>query len=179
MQVWWGPERVLIYNDASLRLLGTRHPRVLARSGRDGFSIEVWSVIGPAIDRVFADGETSWCESVRLLIPHLVPEEETFVTFSFAPIAGDDGSVAGVFGSCVDVSETVIGNRRLTTLHKLGVACATARTADALARTLTSVLRDNTDIPYAVLYRVEDRTAHATSWIQTTDEDSQLPAHTN
>ena len=177
MQVWWGTERVLIYNDASLRLLGDRHPRVLARSGQDGFTPDVWDVIGPAIDRVFTDGETSWCESVRMLLPNLVPEEETFATFSFAPIVGDDGVVAGVFGSCVDVSETVIGNRRLGTLHKLGVACATARSSDALGKTITSVLRDSVDIPFAVLYRVEDRTIHATSWFHTTEEDSQLPAH--
>lgn len=176
MQVWWGRDRVLLYNDASVRILGTRHPRVLARSGCDGFTAEVWAVIGPAIDRVFADGETSWCESVPMQLPHLVAEQESFVTFSFAPIRGEDGSVAGVFGASVDVTETVLGSRRLSTLHKLGTAVATAHTIADLGNTLTSVLRGNPDIPLAVLYAVEDRTARAAAWIHTSEQDSGLPA---
>ncbi len=176
MQVWWGPERVLMYNDASVRLLGTRHPRVLARSGRDGFTADVWTVIGPAIDRVFAGGETSWCESVPMRLPHLIAEQESFVTFSFAPIIGDDGSVAGVFGASVDVTETVISSRRLSTLHRLGTATATARTIDDVGKTLGSVLRDCPDVPLAALYLVEDRTARAVAWIHTSEQDSGLPA---
>lgn len=175
MQVWWGRDRVLLYNDASVRMLGARHPSVLARSGCDGFTADVWAVIGPAIDRVFADGETSWCESVPVRLPGLVAEQESFVTFSFAPIRGEDGSVAGVFGASVDVTETVLGSRRLSTLHKLGTAVATAHTLADLGTTLASVLRGNQDIPLAVLYTVEDRTARAAAWIHTSEQDSGLP----
>lgn len=33
MQVWWGADRLLFYNDASLELLAARHPSALAHSG--------------------------------------------------------------------------------------------------------------------------------------------------
>src|SRR5215207_8347089 len=68
MQVWWGPSRSLIYNDAAIELLGPRHPGVLARSGREAWPEEVWTTIGPAVDHVFATGETEWRESVRMTL---------------------------------------------------------------------------------------------------------------
>src|SRR5690606_12109412 len=81
MQVWWGAQRLLFYNNASLELFGPRHPSVLARSGSDAFSAEVWSTINPVLDRVFESGETAWCESVRMLLPRRVAEEEAYMTF--------------------------------------------------------------------------------------------------
>jgi signal transduction histidine kinase/CheY-like chemotaxis protein len=176
MSVWWGAERVLMYNDASTELLGARHPSVLARSGRDAWGDEVGSVFGPAIDRVFATGETVWCESVRMLFARRVPSEETYTTFSFAPIVNDAGSVDGAIGACIDVTESVIANRRLSLLHRLGVGLASARGVDATAMTLTGVLRENQDVPFAVLYLVDGREARAAAWIGTTAEQSGLPA---
>jgi signal transduction histidine kinase/ActR/RegA family two-component response regulator len=176
MQVWWGSKHALIYNDASIELLKTNHPSVLAHSGRDAFSSEVWTIIGAAIDRVFATGETEWCESVRVPIERRVPSEEAYMTFSFAPIVGESGTVEGVFGSCVEVTENVISHRRMSTLHRLGVSVATVRGVDPATKTLASVLRDNVDVPFAVLYVVdENHEVSARTWINTSAEASGLP----
>jgi signal transduction histidine kinase/ActR/RegA family two-component response regulator len=179
MQVWWGDRQSLIYNDASIRLLNGKHPRVLAHSGRDAWSDEVWRVIGPAIEKAMATGETQWCESVPMLLERRVPQEEAYMTFSFAPIVGASGTTEGVFGSCVEVTENVIGNRRLSLLHKLGVAVATAHHVDRAAQTLACALRDSVDVPAAVLYIVADkREARAHTWIGTSAETSGLPVAT-
>jgi len=176
MCVWWGGERVLVYNDAAIALFHRRHPSALARSGADAWSEEVWTTIGAAIERVFASGEMEWCERVRLLATRRVPSEETYLTFSFAPVIGDAGTVDGVVGACVDVTENVIAERRQALLHKLGVGLAMVGAIDPAANALASVLRGTPDVPFAVLYLVEGGEAHAHAWIGTSAEASGLPA---
>jgi signal transduction histidine kinase/CheY-like chemotaxis protein len=175
MQVWWGPSRTLIYNDAAIELLGERHPSAIARSGREAWSDPVWNTIGPAIDRVFATGDTEWCESVRMTLARRVPSEETYMTFSFAAITGETGSVDGVFASCVEVTENVISHRRMSLLHKLGVGVASSRGIDSTAKTLAKVLQGNADVPFAALYLVDNGVARAHTWIGTSAADSGLP----
>jgi signal transduction histidine kinase/ActR/RegA family two-component response regulator len=176
MQVWWGPSRTLIYNDATIELLGGRHPSVLAQSGRDAWPEEVSSSITPAIDRVFSTGQPEWCEGVRMLLARRVPREETYVTFSFAAIAGETGSVDGVFVSCIEVTENVIANRRRSLLHKLGVGVAAARGVAPTAKLLDKLLENNVDVPFAAMYLVEDGVAHVHMSTGVSHTDSGLPA---
>src|SRR5512146_196752 len=42
----WGPEFVLVYNEAYVDLIGDKHPRALGRPSREVFP-EAWDVIGP------------------------------------------------------------------------------------------------------------------------------------
>src|ERR1051326_4936898 len=45
--LWWGPELIMLYNDAYRPMLGTtKHPRALGHRGRDSWA-EIWDVIGP------------------------------------------------------------------------------------------------------------------------------------
>ncbi|HEY5948353.1 MAG TPA: response regulator, partial [Kofleriaceae bacterium] len=91
-------------------------------------------------------------------------------------IQGDNGSVDGVFISCVDVTENVVAERRLAVLHKLGVGMASARSLEAAAKTLASALRGSVDVPFAVLYTLKGKEARAHTWIGTTEQESGLPA---
>jgi signal transduction histidine kinase len=161
MQVWWGQQRVLIYNDAAIQLFGDRHPSVLARSGRASFSDDVWNAIGPALERAFDTATTVWCEGVRMILPRKLASEEVFMTFSFAPIPGEDG-VQGVFGAAIDVTENVLATRRLSTLHRLAIAVASARSVETATNTLAQVLHGSADIPFATLYPIEGTLA----WIE-------------
>lgn len=34
--IWWGPELVMIYNDALARIIGNKHPRALGEPGAEG-----------------------------------------------------------------------------------------------------------------------------------------------
>src|SRR5689334_17115360 len=56
MQVWWGANRALIYNDACVPLMGERHPGALAHSGIGSVTPDVWNAIGPAIQAAFETG---------------------------------------------------------------------------------------------------------------------------
>ncbi len=54
--LWWGPELVMIYNDAYRPMLGkSKHPRALGAPGREVWG-EIWDVIGPMLEQVMAGG---------------------------------------------------------------------------------------------------------------------------
>src|SRR5579884_1295126 len=47
MLIWWGPELVMLYNDAYRPMLGaTKHPDAMGARGRACWP-EIWGVIGP------------------------------------------------------------------------------------------------------------------------------------
>ena len=49
--VWWGPELVMLYNDAYSAIVSKKHPRALGSPGKDVFP-EIWDTIGPMLEAV-------------------------------------------------------------------------------------------------------------------------------
>jgi signal transduction histidine kinase len=176
MQVWWGWNLTLLYNDAYVKFLGpNKHPSVLARSGREVWA-EIWDQIGPMLERVFQDGVASSSEDIQMFFARALPNEEVFVTLSFSPIFGEDGAVEGVFGACVENTEKVIGARRLETLCKLGAATATT-SVDLTCKAIAAVLDQNgEDVPCAALYLDEGSKLRAVSRVRLADGEAGLPA---
>ena len=48
MNLIWGPERILIYNEVHRAFMGTKHPRAFGRPGREVWG-EVWEAAEAAI----------------------------------------------------------------------------------------------------------------------------------
>ena len=48
--------------------------------------------------------------------------EETYHTFSYSPLAADDGAIAGMLCVVSEDTKRVIGERRMATLRELGSA---------------------------------------------------------
>jgi hypothetical protein len=89
--LWWGKRLNFLYNDAFLPWLTTeKHPRVLGRPGIECWS-EVWDVIGPMLDGVLATGKATWSEDKELYYNRLLPKEEVYITWTYAPILAADG----------------------------------------------------------------------------------------
>src|ERR1700712_2685981 len=59
----WGPELILLYNDAYRPIPGPRHPFALGQSARDVYS-ESWHVVGPLLEQALATGETVFHEKL-------------------------------------------------------------------------------------------------------------------
>ncbi len=104
MVLFWGPELVQIYNDAYRPSLGDdgRHPSALGQRARDCWG-ETWDVIGPQIDEVLQKGEASWHEDQFVPLRRNGSVEDVYWTYSYSPVRGDDGDIAGVL---VVVTET-------------------------------------------------------------------------
>lgn len=178
MQVWWGPRLTLLYNDATISLLGTaKHPRVLGRPAREAWP-EASDFAIPLAERILAGRqEANWCENVPLFLGRHVPNEEVYVTVSLSPIFGAGDRVDGIFAACTETTDRVIGARRLDTLRKLGIRPAEARTASAACKEAVDVLAGNPrDIPFAAIYLIDEARGCAELCAMTGERDRhQLP----
>lgn len=159
--LWIGPELRIIYNDAYIPFLGpVKHPAMLGEPGRVAWG-EIWSAIGPMHDEVQA-GRATWVENFQMFFARRLPREEVYVTFSYSPIFADnDRSPEGVFCACTETTDRVLGERRLSTLQRLGVRAGRPHVVDIACREAVNVLADNPlDIPFAAVYLLgDDRTA--------------------
>ena len=119
-QMWmgWGPDLAYLYNDAYRPTLGVKHPASLAQPVAKVWQ-EIWGDIGPLIEQVLTTGEAHYGDGMLLLLERSGYPEETYHTFSYSPLFGDDAAVAGLFCVVVEETERVLSERRLGTIREL------------------------------------------------------------
>jgi PAS domain S-box-containing protein len=164
MWMAWGPELTFFCNDAYRPTLGTKQGWLGAPSDR--VWEEIWPDIGPRIGHVLRTGEATWDESLLLLLERSGFREETYHTFSYSPLADDRGAIAGMLCVVTEVTERVIGERRLHVLRDLGLRIADARnSADVWAAVEACLASEGHDLPCALGYTFDgaDRRARLAS----------------
>lgn len=161
--VWWGPDLIMLYNDAYSPVLGrTKHPGSLGRPARHAWS-EIWPVVGPMLEGVLATGEATWSEDLLLIFDRNLPQEEVYFTFSYSPIMDDAGGIGGVFCACTETTERVIGERRMRTLRDLAARGPEAKTAVQACAIEGEILLANTaDVPFSLIYLLDEDGKSAT-----------------
>jgi PAS domain S-box-containing protein len=155
MWMLWGPELTFFCNDAYLPTVGLKRDWVLgARSDR--VWEEVWPDLAPRIQRVLEEGQATWDEGLLLFLERSGFTEETYHTFSYSPVYDDASRVAGMLCVVTEVTERVIGERRLRVLRDLA-AWPRAETTDEACKRLINVLADDPlDVPFAALYSLDE-----------------------
>ena len=139
MLVVWGREHIQIYNDAFRPILGARkHASALGGRAKATWA-EIWTAIGPMFASVLEGKSQSGDDGFFLLERSGYPEE-TYFNFSYDPIRGDDGAIAGICVVCMETTGRVLGERRLRTLRDVAEIAAKATSeasaCDLLAATL-------------------------------------------
>ena len=109
--IYWGPELRLLYNDAWRPVAGDRHPWALGRRGDEVWH-DIWSVVDTQFAQVVRTGEGFATFDQMLPMVRGGAVQETFWNYSFTPIRGEDGSVAGVFNQGHETTERVLDERR-------------------------------------------------------------------
>lgn len=162
MFLWWGKELIQFYNDGyrpSIR--ADKHPSAIGQRARDCWP-EIWHIIGPQIDAVMNQGESTWNMNQLVPINRNGKLEEVFWTYSYSPVRDKDGLVQGTLVVCSETTEQVVSERRLRTL--LGVTANFGSEDEpsqsrplAFTRSIVSKLENaGTDIPFAALYLLAD-----------------------
>src|SRR5581483_320337 len=143
--------------DAYARMtLGKKHPWALGKPSREVWA-EIWDDIGPRIERVLKTGEATWDEALLLFLERSGYREETYHTFSYSPLTGDDGRVAGHLCVVSEDTERVIGERRLTTLRYLAAELSrTSTEQDVMAAIERSLSTNTKDLPFTLTYLFTD-----------------------
>src|SRR5690348_5549069 len=127
MWMAWGPELTFLCNGAYRRdTLGQKYPWALGRPAREVWA-EIWPEIGPRIETVLSTGQATWDEALMLILERSGYPEETYHTFSYSPLADDDGAIRGMLCVVSEDTRRVITQRRMSTLRELGSAAAGVR----------------------------------------------------
>src|SRR5262245_37894876 len=139
MLIWWGPDLLHLYNDAYRPILRDKHPDSLGAPAAEIWA-EVWDVAGPMAESVMGGGPATWTEHMQLFIKSgSIPAEETYFTFSYSPIPGDDGRVGGVLNTVQETTAQVQADRQLHMLHELAERAAECKTEDEAYRVAAEV----------------------------------------
>ncbi len=165
MWLGWGPEFTFFYNDAYAKMtLGSKHPWALGRSAREVWS-EIWTDIGPRAESVLRTGEATWDEGLLLFLQRRGFPEETYHTFSYSPLPGDDqGTVGGMLCVVTEDTQRTIGERRLGTLRELAARTMDeARSVAEACQTSAQILAANPqDLPFTLVYLLDSEKQQAT-----------------
>ena len=156
MWMAWGSGLTMLYNDAYRPTLGLKHPWALGNRASDVWS-EIWPDIGPRIETVLRTGQATYEEGLLLFLERSGFPEETYHTFSYSPLADDDGRICGMLCVVTEETERLIGERRVETLRDVAAALARTNTEDDVLRVLRHELsRNKKDLPFTLTYLFDE-----------------------
>jgi PAS domain S-box-containing protein len=125
----WGPEMVFLYNDAAISTLTAKHPNALGGLYCDVFR-EAWDLVSADLEACLYRGETAVRDNIFVPILLNGVLEGHYFSYSLTPVY-ENGRITGVYDAFRNVTETVMGARRLresearlklaTEIAKLGV----------------------------------------------------------
>jgi PAS domain S-box-containing protein len=152
MWMQWGEEGTFFYNDAYRPTLGVKHPWALGAPAQQVWA-EIWTEIGPRIETVLQTGQATWDEGLQLFLERSGYAEETYHTFSYSPLADERGAIRGMLCVVTEVTDRVIGERRLALLREVATALAATQTQEAVCAAIRNCLEaDQCDLPFTLTY---------------------------
>ena len=176
MWMLWGPEYTFFCNDAYLPTVGIKRDWVLGARADEVWE-EVWDdVIEPRLDPVLNRGQATWDEALLIFLERSGFPEETYHTFSYSPVHGDDNRIAGMLCVVTEVTERVIGERRLRALSELASQLARVESVGESCRRASAVFAHYPlDMPFAALYLADGDAARRIALVGAQDSPA-LPA---
>jgi signal transduction histidine kinase len=152
MILLWGPELIQIYNDAYVGLIGNKHPGALGRSIKVT-QAESWEAIGPMIHEVMSTGVPNWVPAQMLPLERAGYREEAYFSLSYSAVEDDGGTITGMLCVCSEVTQQIVGERRLNLLHDLALTSGDTRSVDQACRAVVETISaQSLDVPFALVY---------------------------
>ena len=151
MWLGWGEDLAFFYNDSYVPTLGVKHPDALGRPVREVWP-EIYDDLKDRFQSVMRDGVATWDRALLLLLERSGYPEETYHTFSYSPVLGDDGAIQGLLCIVTEETQRVISERRMQTLSALAVALVPVRTYCEIETAVDAAFAAHQrDFPFAFL----------------------------
>ncbi len=179
--LWWGREYIQIYNDAYAPILGVKHPQQALGQPVSKCWNEIWHVLKPLIDTPFHGGPATWMEDIELEINRSGRIEETHFTVAYSPVPDETvpTGIGGVLATVHEITEKIVGERRVAILRDLGLGAGEAKTAEQACSIAAEVLGSYPkDFPFALLYLndADGRQTRLVSCTRLARDESGAPA---
>jgi PAS domain S-box-containing protein len=104
--VWWGTERLQVYNDAAIDIDRAKHPGAFAQPATRAWS-GAWELIGELEERVRATGRGASVDDRLLSLERGDELEPSWFRFSMTPLHDEEGDVAGALIVATDTTRRV------------------------------------------------------------------------
>ncbi|SFL32671.1 PAS domain S-box-containing protein [Methylobacterium pseudosasicola] len=107
----WGPDGIMIYNDAYSAFAGGRHPQLLGSKVREG-----WPEVADFNDnvmRVGLAGGTLSYKDQELTLHRYGRPEQVWMNLDYSPVLDEAGQPAGVIAVVVETTERVLAEQQL------------------------------------------------------------------
>ncbi|HWA34553.1 MAG TPA: hypothetical protein VG737_10510, partial [Cyclobacteriaceae bacterium] len=104
--IYWGPDLVLLYNEAWSPIPGNKHPWAFGKPAIEVWP-EIWSAIEPQFQKAFT-GIPGGSRDALLPMQRHGYTEECYFDFTFTPIYGESGKVEGIFNAVIETTYRVI-----------------------------------------------------------------------
>ncbi|TWR26242.1 response regulator [Mucilaginibacter achroorhodeus] len=153
----WGPETIQIYNDSYRPICGAKHPESMGQNFRI-----CWETALPVVGDAFSrgeQGEGTYINDQRMFLDRYGYLEESWMTFSFAPIRDETGGVGGIFHPITETTVKMLSGRRTQTLRDLGAALSKAKNIQDVGDITAVHYSDyELDIPFLLVYQLDHET---------------------
>lgn len=159
--IWigWGKELIKLYNDPYKQIVKGKHPWALGKPASIVWQ-DIWQDIHPMLEKVMQENEGTYVESQLLIMERNGYPEETYYTFSYTPVAGDDGKTEGMICFNTDDTDRIISARQLKTLTEIGKSLTDPQSEHEVFSRVIDILSKNPhDFPFAILYAIKGKTA--------------------
>ncbi len=157
----WGPETIQIYNDSYRPICGAKHPESMGQNFRI-----CWETALPVVGDKFTrgqQGEGTYIKDQRMFLDRYGYLEETFMTFSFAPIRDESGEVGGIFHPITETTDKMLSARRTKVLRDVAAVTGQAKENEEIYQSIASIQEElSLDLPYLLFYELDSDTQKAT-----------------
>ncbi|TKA95021.1 PAS domain S-box protein [Cereibacter changlensis] len=116
MVLLWGPDGVMIYNDAYAGFAGARHPALFGSCVRDG-----WPEVAAFNDNVLKEvlaGRSLAYRHEELTLFRNGHAEQVWMNLDYSPIENEAAEVLGVLAIVVETTDLVRATERIATEHE-------------------------------------------------------------
>lgn len=117
MALLWGPQMILLYNQAFTQLLGVKAPFKALGKPASEFWKEIWERIGPMVEKVRSTGDSIKLQDQVFSQKRNGTVEDRYFTFSYSPIRDEEG-ICGVLSIANETTEKILNARRAYMEHE-------------------------------------------------------------
>ncbi|KAA0989080.1 ATP-binding protein [Dyadobacter aurulentus] len=160
--IWigWGEHLIKFYNDAYVDIVRGKHPGALGQPASVVWK-DIWRDIEPMLSQAMTKDEGTYVESQLLIMERSGFPEETYYTFSYTPVLGEDGRPAGII--CYNTADTdrIINERSLRTMQRLDSLAQKKTEQEVYVQAATALASNDKDFPFTVFYKINDEATTA------------------
>lgn len=155
--IWigWGKELIKLYNDTYIDIVRGKHPVALGQPASVVWK-DIWKDISPLLSKAMLKDEGTYVESQLLIMHRSGFPEETYYTFSYTPVLGDDDKPAGIICYNTTDTERIINERSLKTLQQLDSLVQKKTELEVYIQAAKAIEFNKWDFPFSIIYKIND-----------------------